>query len=349
MTHKERVLAAISHRLPDRVPLYVSAIEYPDRFIDRFGLRDIEDLYKYFDLDLRCVLPEYTGCDPRKNVYNIFGLPEGAAYSSNLIQLPFADSEDITDIEKFNWPDISEWDFESLCGRLDELSDEYAVMAGSWSPIFCQILWFFGVEPALMNLYLKPKLIQAVLEHIETFYIAYYKKLFGSVAGKAVFFNMGDDFGTQRGMMIEPGLWRKLFKPVYKKIFSLAKSFGLYVWFHSCGAISDVIPDLIEIGMDVWETVQTHLPGNEPERIKKEYGKDITFFGAINTQSTLPYGTVEQVRNEVRERIKVLGKSGGYICGPDHQIKTEMPFENIMVMFDEIKKFRYEGCTSDTY
>ena len=92
-------------------------------------------------------------------------------------------------------------------------------------------------------------------------------------------------------------------RPTYRKIFQLARSRGLKVWFHCCGTFRPVLPDLIQDGMDVWETVQAHLPGNEPEILKREFGRDIAFYGAVSTQSTLPFGTPEDVRREVRERI----------------------------------------------
>jgi uroporphyrinogen decarboxylase len=201
------------------------------------------------------------------------------------------------------------------------------------------------MEKAMEHIILDPKLIEAATAHIEDFYLDYYKRGFERIKGKVDFFSMGDDFATQRDLMISPEIWRKFFKPVYRKIFDLAKSYGLYIWFHSCGAIGEVLPDLIDIGMDVWESAQVHLPGNEPERLKREYGKDITFMGAVNTQSTLPYGTPEQVRREVRDRIRVLGKGGGYICGADHIIKEDVPIENALALFDEVLKFRGEGCT----
>ncbi len=143
--------------------------------------------------------------------------------------------------------------------------------------------------------------------------------------------------------MISPEHWRRFLKPTYRKVFELLKSYGLKVWFHSCGQFRPVMSDLIDIGMDVWETVQTHLPGNEPEILKREYGEHITFYGGISTQRTLPFGTVDDVRREVRERIRVLGRGGGYIVGPDHGIMPDVPVENVLAMFDEARKFSFDS------
>ena len=107
-------------------------------------------------------------------------------------------------------------------------------------------------------------------------------------------------------------------------------------------AFRPVLPDLIEIGVNVWETVQVHLPGNEPEVLKRKYGQDLAFYGAINSQQTLPFGTPEEVRAEVRERIRVLGRGGGYICGSDHGILPDVPMENVLAMLDEARRYRFE-------
>jgi uroporphyrinogen decarboxylase len=143
------------------------------------------------------------------------------------------------------------------------------------------------------------------------------------------------------GIMISPAHWRKYLKPTYEKYFALAKQYDLKVWFHSCGQFRPVMGDLIDIGLDVWETVQTHLAGNEPDVLKREYGAHITFFGGISTQTTLPFGTSDDVRREVRERVRVLGQNGGYICGPDHGIMPDVPMENVLAMVDEARQFRF--------
>ena len=151
----------------------------------------------------------------------------------------------------------------------------------------------------------------------------------------------GDDFAAQRGMILSPQQFRRFLKPTYQKVFALAKSRGLKVWVHACGTFRPVLSDLIDIGMDVWETVQVHLPGNEPQELKRRYGKNLTFFGAVSTQSTLPKGTVAQVRAEVRDRIAVLGQDGGYICGGDHTIMPDVPIDNVLAMIDEARNFRF--------
>ena len=343
MNYRDRILAAINHELPDYVPAYVITIDDIAPFLAHLGLEDREALYDYLGIGIRGTGAGYTNLKPGLNHFGTSG--GGSDYSTSTFTRPFADAKTIDEIDNYDWPAVENCVFDHIPPTLEQYHGKYATMVNGWNPIFCQVLDLFGMENALVRICAEPAFIEAAVAHIEDFYLGFYKRLFESCGGKADIFNLGDDFATQRGMLISPSHWRKYFKPTYKKIFELAKSYGLYVWFHSCGAISEVLPDFVDIGVDVWETVQVHLLGNEPEKIKKNFGEDIAFFGGINTQATLPYGTPDQVRAEVRERIKVLGAGGGYICGPDHHIKIDVPVENALAMFDEIKKFRYEGCT----
>ncbi|MCL2813831.1 MAG: hypothetical protein FWD23_04450 [Oscillospiraceae bacterium] len=343
MNYRERILAAINHELPDHVPAHVIVIDDIAPFLSHLGFDDWETLYDYLGIGMRQTGAGYSNTKPGVNHFGTSG--GGSDYSTSTFEIPFAGVESTDEIEKYDWPKAENCVFDHIPPFLEKYRGKYATMINGWNPIFCQVLDLFGMENALTRICLEPEFIEAAVSHIEDFYLEFYKRLFKAADKKADIFNIGDDFATQRGMLISPAQWRRYFKPKYKKIFALAKSHGLYVWFHSCGAISEVLPDLVDIGIDVWETVQVHLSGNEPEKIKRNFGRDITFSGGINTQSTLPYGTPGQIRAEVRERIEILGKGGGYICAPDHHIKTDVPVENALAMFDEIKNFRCGGCT----
>jgi uroporphyrinogen decarboxylase len=210
-------------------------------------------------------------------------------------------------------------------------------------PVLCTVFNLMGMEETLIAMHTAPKIIEAIISNVERFLLEYSQRLIGATKGLVDIFYLGDDFAGQTGMLISPESWRRFLKPSYKKIIDLAKGHGLKVWFHSCGTFRPVLPDLIDIGIDVWETVQAHLPGNEPEALKRENGREITFFGGISTQYTLPFGTPEQVRAEVRERIRVLGEGGGYICGGDHTLMPETPIENALAMIDEARNRRKSG------
>ena len=126
--------------------------------------------------------------------------------------------------------------------------------------------------------------------------------------------------------------WREFIKPQLGRLIELGKSLNKIIWFHSCGDITDVLPDLIDMGIDVWETVQLHTLPISPARLKSEFGRHLTFFGGINSQ-TLPFSTPAAIESEVKARVSVLGKGGGYICGPDHTINADVPPENTIALF----------------
>ncbi len=360
MTFRQRILTTINHDLPDRIPAHFINIDEISPYLEYYSLKNKEELADRLGVCIRRIWPDYkkelseeeanrlnTGLYEDLKPIGFFGTSGGVdSYSAEAgHKMPFSDIQTLKEIENYSWPDPDDWDFSKISTKIDKYENQYAVMLGSWNPILDQVFDFFSMDKAMEYLYLKPEMIESTIVFIEDFYLKFYKKYFEAAKGKADIFSMGDDFAGQKGMLISPEMWKKFLKPTYKKIFGLAKEFDLYVWFHSCGAIMPVVGELIDIGMDIWETVQAHLPGNGPVQLKRKYGKNITFFGAINTQQTLPFGTPEDVRREVRERINILGKNGGYICGPDHHIKPHFPVENVVSMIEEIHSFKKEGYT----
>jgi len=366
-TSKERILKAVDHIQPQSVPINIEGI-YADLqpWYEYFDVDNKLDLRNRLGVDLQCARPVYTGCGIKPGC-TIFHTPAdvygaaGVGFGKGRIY-PLQDAETVSDIENFAWPDPDDFDYAVAAGVLQSIPDDkakrvegkYALLTpgmtleeatqksgGNWLPVLCTLFDLFGFEETLLKLWQAPAIIEATVRKLEEFVLGFYAKLFEATRGLAQFVYMGDDFATQRGMLISPEHWRKYLKPTYEKYFSLAKKYDLKVWFHSCGQFRPVMGDLIDIGLDVWETVQTHLPGNEPDVLKREYGDHITFFGGISTQTTLPFGTTDDVRREVRERIMVLGRNGGYICGPDHGIMPDVPMENVLAMYDEARKFKF--------
>ncbi len=144
----------------------------------------------------------------------------------------------------------------------------------------------------------------------------------------------GDDWGFQNSLMVPPAAWRRIFKKHYRRIFQAAHDAGLIAMLHSCGKVEDIIPDLIEVGLDVLHPLQPEA--NDVVRCQREFGKDITFWGALGSQSTIPFGTAADVRREVRERL-MLFHDGGYILAPAGAAPAETPAENIMAIAEEAR------------
>lgn len=147
----------------------------------------------------------------------------------------------------------------------------------------------------------------------------------------------GDDFGSQNGLLFSPEIWREVFKPRYKKLWGVFKEAGRPVFHHSCGDIRKILPDMIEIGLDVLNPIQ---PQAMPiEELADKYGKNLTFWGGISVQKTLPFGTKGEVEKEIYESIQVLGRYNKYIVGPSHDMTSDISMENFDAMINSIQKY----------
>ena len=338
MNHLERVNEALSHRQPDQTPAFMGRIDDLAHFCKCAGVKDEEGLRSKLQTDIRKVV--YSGTLRTEKGKNIWGASEVfGSYGTERGSYPLAGVETVEEVEGYAWPTVDALDLDLYLSRVDAIDPKYPIIHSiGFLPVLNTLMDMFGMEDSLMLMLSSPEVIEAAIAHIEAFLSDTTRKILDACAAKAFAFWLGDDFSTQRGMMISPEAWRKFLKPTYKRLFELVKSYNLKVWFHSCGSFRQVLPDLVDMGMDIWETVQAHLEGNDPRELKDEFGKHLTFFGAINCQQTLPFGSTEDVRREVRERIRILGRNGGYICGPDHSIQANMPWENLVAMYDEIGK-----------
>jgi len=151
----------------------------------------------------------------------------------------------------------------------------------------------------------------------------------------------GGDYGTQNGPLISVDMFRTYFKDTYARFYKTIKdNFDVKIFFHCCGGIAELIPELVEVGVDILNPIQVRAHGMDIRRLKREFGRQLTFDGAIDIQETLPHATPDQVRREVRETINVLGAGGGYILGPTHAIQGDAPVENIVAMYEEAQQRR---------
>jgi len=195
-------------------------------------------------------------------------------------------------------------------------------------------MYLRGVEQCMLDIALNPEIIEAIIAKEIEFFLEYGKRLFEQIKGKVDIFFMGDDFASQNGMLMSLEQWRRLFKPGLRAYIDLAHSYGIKVMHHTCGAIYDMIPDFIDCGLDILQSLQPKAKGMDLKKIKQEYGKYICFQGGIDIQETMPHGTPEDVRNEVLDRIRTLGKGGGYILGTAHNMLPDVPVENALAYFD---------------
>lgn len=343
---RDRQLAAIRHKIPDRIPVDAICIEPVDAVAAHLGVKP-EAVLPRLGIDGRLVSAwKYLG--PRPPAAGAEASSEwGTAASDDYgtaHAYPLASADTLAQIAAYPWPDPRLYDFAESASAARALHSEYAIRGPYWKPLFCQVCGLLGMEEALIRMSLEPKLFEAILARVFE-HVREYCRLFLDACGDSLdIFCLGDDFATQRGLLFRPELWRRFLKPRFAELFELGKQRGKFVWFHSCGDITAILPDLIDIGVDVWETVQLHALPLTPVQLKREYGRHLTFFGGINTQH-LPFATPAEVRDEVRRVIEALGAGGGFICGPDHHIKPDVPPDNVVALFDAATAFRLPGYT----
>lgn len=343
MNGRERILAAIRHEETDRIPVDAIAIETLPEVAAYLGIAEAE-VEARLGIDTRQVLTwgTYQGPPPpdeHGQPRNEWGAPTEQDYGTAHVY-PLAGAETVKDVENYPfWPDPAKFGYDALAAQARALDKDYAVRGPYWMPISNRVFELMGMEPALLKLCLYPEVFDAAMTITTEITLAVCERLIAACGEAMPILSLADDFASQRGLIVSPELWRRHFLPHYRRLFELGKRHGKYIWFHSCGDISAVLPDLIDAGMDVWETVQLHTLPMSAEQLKREYGHHITFSGGINTQR-LPFVKPEEVREEVLRAIAVLGEGGGYICGPDHHIKPGVPPENTVALFDTATGYR---------
>jgi len=244
------------------------------------------------------------------------------------------------------WSKANEPNFYSMlrenAKKLYEESD-YAIIMPFGGSIFEFGQYLYRTDELLINLITHKHEIRKMVEKLTEIYMEKLPDVIDAVSPYVQIIRMGDDLGVQSGPMISPELYREVYFPYHKTMFQTVKEKSdMYIYFHTCGAMSEFIPDLIEAGVDIINPVQITASGMEPEKLKREFGKDIVFWGGgCDTQHVLPYGSPEDVKREVRDNSKIFMKDGGFVFNQVHNILADVPPENIVAMFEAANEIRY--------
>jgi len=321
-----------------------------DEFRRRTGAADPAE---YFDFEVRTValapsdqqvdFSSYLGDLPPGAWVNEWGIGHvpGSLYHFHDYVHPLRKISTVEELQAYPFPDVTAED------RYSHMADEvaawhrrgYAVQAEIPHPsgTLFECAWLLrGLENLLIDFTVNPDLAAALLDHLTASGVGSAVRL--AQSGIDILLT-GDDVGTQRGMMMSPSLWRRWLKPRLADIIAAAREIkpDLLVFYHSDGNIEPIIPELIEIGVDILNPVQPECM--DPARLKREYGSDLAFWGTIGTQTTMPFGTPEEVRATVRERIETVGRGGGLLLAPTHVIEPDVPWENVVAFFEAVEEY----------
>ena len=244
----------------------------------------------------------------------------------------FAECEDVSEVDKFDWPDEKYVDFTGTLAEIERTrAAGQAVLSGSWSCFFHNVCDFFGMENYFVKMYTDPDVVEAVTAHVADFYIDINERLFAVAADKIDMFFFGNDFGSQRDMLISPEMFDKFVMPTFVKFTQQAHRHGMKVLLHSCGSIERIIPRLIDAGVDALHPIQALAANMDAETLARKYKGKIVFVGGVDTQQLLPFGTPQQVRDEVRRLRDLFGED--YVVSPSHEsILPGVTIDNIMAM-----------------
>lgn len=350
MTSRERVRAAVAHKDADRIPRDFSATDsMMNRMLKAYGFSDPEQLRVKFGSDMRLVAPtftartleRYTDTDGLLVEETMFGYkqkyyPTPLDYCPMNLTYPWDFAGKADDIKSIDWLHGDDFDYESIKKQIDRFPDKAIGIGGPG--IYQYATFMRTAERLYMDMVCNPDIAHAVFDKFVDWELEYYERQFIAGDGQIDYLLCCDDYGTQTSLLFSVPMWRAFFMENTRRMAALAHKYGAFYMQHSCGAIRPLIGELIACGVDVLGPIQ-NVDGMEPAGLKKDFGKDICFHGAIDTQWLLPGATTEKVADETRFYMDILGKDGGYIVGSSQDLQIDIPMENVEAMYNAIDSY----------
>lgn len=339
MNRKQRVLSAIRRENTDCLPIQ---LDLTDRAlgqlskawgftIDDNTLQNTLDQHLYFARQI----PLHSQAERRPSEsMDAWGVRWAAdAEGGWVIEHPLAGLDDLRNFRPENVLERIDWDKVSV---MIKQVQEQACVASYQNALLFERAWaLLGFERFLYEMVDQPLAAEAFLDAITEVQCAIARRYIELGVDVA---RTGDDWGSQRGLLFSPAMWRRMIKPRLAAIWKIYQEHGIPIIHHSCGAIQPVIGDLVDLGLDVLNPIQPEAM--DIAFIAKEYGQQLSFYGGISVQKTLPYGTPEEIRREVRFCVENLGKQGGYIIAPAQAVTSDVPAENVRALFEAMQTYR---------
>jgi uroporphyrinogen decarboxylase len=307
--------------------------------------------------------PKYTGPDFKSlfeiNRFDIWGINSEEVYIGKERHIvfskipPLGSKDEIAALNNYPYPKLEWFDFTVYKNNTEQVSfkshknqreiklsdfkksEAYFLNASCLNSIFMVSTYLRGMEKLFMDFLLNPLYAETLIAKIGEFMVEFNEKNLAIIGEFIDLYGIWDDFADQEGLMISPSVWRKFYKPWYTKLINEAKKYNLLVCFHVCGNCSEIIGDLIEIGVDILDPIQVSAKNMNLENLKAKFGENICFHGGLDTQKFLPFVTPEEVRKEVRRIKNLFNKGGGLILGPSHYLTSDIPIDNILAIYSE--------------
>jgi len=343
MTHKKRFLAAVDHREPDRVPLCMDAEKEVWPVLSKaLGVNTQEECYRALDIDEWMLNPNVT--DPRARRiseteivsqwgYHIREIKTEFGSYGDICEPPLKDAASVAEIESYDWPDPALITFDHYAEKMKEMGERAYIAHITHGPYF-NCTYLRGMEQYLMDIAMEPDFAKRLMDRAEEYVQRAIDNLLSHAKPLPDIYYIADDFCSSNGPLFSPATWREWVKPYLARMAKRVHAKGVKFMLHVCGSVRAYLPDLIEAGVDILEPVQTTAKGMDLKGLKKDFGKDITFYGSIDTHHLLPKGTVQEVSDAIKRTLDIMAPGGGFVLGPAHTyIQPDTPVQNIIAMY----------------
>ncbi|MBI5388678.1 MAG: hypothetical protein HZA90_28790 [Verrucomicrobia bacterium] len=259
---------------------------------------------------------------------------------------PLEHIDTVEGLKKFKFPDpLHPARYDSMAARADELMNRrhVAYVLGRNAPGIWEIaIWMRGFENFFCDMAERPAFAEALMDIIMEIKARYWERALATVGPDVMMVSEADDLASQNACLCSPAMYRKFIKPRHTQLFAHIRKVAkapVKIFYHSCGAVLPLLPDLIESGIDILNPVQVSAAGMDSKELKRRFGKDLTFYGGgVDTQHVLPHGTPQQVRDEVKRRVDDFAPGGGFIFNTVHNIQADVPAENILAMWEALQE-----------
>ena len=348
MTHRERILAAMNHLPVDRIPTDIWATpEVWAKLRAHFGVSENMDVIEKLDIDgIMGIAPPYIGpaLPTIEGIrYDEWGMgyrnqEYGTGGYDEQVIFPLANATTLADLEAYAWPSADWYDYTALPALAAKYPDR-SVQVG-YTAIFYWHNRMRGLEQSLIDPLENPEMTHYLIQRLSDFFTEYHTRCFEATRELVDSTQVTDDFGSQNGLMISPRVFDTFYRPAMQKAIDLAHQYDLVVFHHDDGDLRRLLPRLVEMGIDLLNPIQWRCGDWDLAWLKAEYGQKLCFHSAVDNQQTLPFGTPDDVRREVRYLLKTLGgDKTGFIIGPCHNLQPVSPIENILALYEAAREY----------
>lgn len=350
ISSKERVLNAVNHLSSERIPITFDAEKEVYRSLyQHFGTAKKEELFNALNVDTWMLLPRnfiYPESEENKLVKtSVWGYQTkfveytGGSYDE-LCFSPLDGKDELADIDELLLPDDDLIDFSDFVHEAELHKDRAIIGAFTWGAYFLAT-HIRGFENLMLDFGMRQKYAERLFERIGERSVYFLRRLLEENGDGIDIIYMADDYCSQQGPFFGPADFDRYVIPYLKQIVDITHQHNKKFLLHVCGAVTPLLPKIIDLGVDMLEPIQVRANGMEPEKLKKEFGADLCFYGGMDIQEVLNRGSVKEVADEAKRLIDILGKDGGYIFGPGHTyIQPDAPIENIIAMYDTAVNYR---------